>query len=543
MGDVSKRDSKRGSKPPSEPGTPQRSGGDSDIRNPSRDRIPTLVEAGEVSAAADAELRLVKLGRALGNNYTLVSFVAAGGMGAVYLAMDEVEKRLVAIKVVATDGFTAPHRDLNLRFAAEMVGLSRVRDPNVVRIYDYGGEGNSTVPFYMVMEYLQGPDLAKYIDMNTSIRVNTRLTCKNGRVVDFYALKLDEALKLFRPIASGVGGIHKAGMVHRDLKPSNVVIEIDPTTGEVRPVVIDFGLVKLSPGDNTDEGFTSVDLPQTASGVIQGTVAYMCYQQVRGERIKSTDFHVDTYSLACMFYEMLTGFVPYVDILYEERGSGHTGDVSSDLLAWVGLHGNLRPLLPVHKIRPELPKWLDPFFQKALSRSAAMRFQSIDEMLRAIDDGIESERKEQERLEAANRTTVELGGKRDRRNRLLLVGAVGVVTAALSTLGMVWIAEQIQGRRSSHVDAGQALPPPMASYAHDAPSITDVTPEVPEDVAPPADTGTDTADAGGAPVPATPLFVHRPRSRVIRRRVPRCGDINPATGTFVPCGRHGLSRP
>lgn len=199
------------------------------------------------------------LGRRLGA-YRLVERLGAGGMAAVYRALDEEtleEREPVAVKVL----HGRPSRDAEERFRREAMVCSRLNHPNLVRILDAGDQDGV---LYLAMELVRGQTL-------------------RGRRA---------SRAVVQEIFAGVGAAHSLGIVHRDLKPDNIMI-----TAQGRVVVMDFGLARRD------------DLVRaTATGGVIGTPAYMAPEQIRGEEV---DARADQYSLGVMLYEMLAGALPF----------------------------------------------------------------------------------------------------------------------------------------------------------------------------------------------------------------------------------------
>jgi serine/threonine protein kinase len=197
--------------------------------------------------------------------YRVVSFIAAGGMGAVYRAHDPRTGRDVAIKV-------ASHH-FNQRFTREVHAVAALNHPNICTLFDVGEN-------YLVMELVEGPTLADRIQQG--------------------AIPIDEALAIAQQIADALEAAHEKGIVHRDLKPGNIKLKTD---GSVK--VLDFGLAKSgdTPTVNSPDSPT-ISMAETAAGVILGTAAYMSPEQARG---KNVDKRADIWAFGVVLYEMLAG--------------------------------------------------------------------------------------------------------------------------------------------------------------------------------------------------------------------------------------------
>jgi predicted Ser/Thr protein kinase len=201
------------------------------------------------------------------HGYRIERVLGRGGMGVVYLAVDEeLDGQQVALKIVAR-----PHAGTAgiERLRKEVRLAQRVTHPGVCRIYDLE---NADDTWMIKMEYVAGETLAQRL--------------RRG------ACAVPEILRIAREIVEALGAAHRQGVVHRDLKPQNVMIEAD--TGRV--VLMDFGIAH------------QVEVTaDTAEGAI-GTPAYMAPEQVRAQR---SDGRTDLYALGCVLYEMLVGDVPF----------------------------------------------------------------------------------------------------------------------------------------------------------------------------------------------------------------------------------------
>ncbi|HEY7286402.1 MAG TPA: protein kinase [Vicinamibacterales bacterium] len=194
--------------------------------------------------------------------------VGAGGLGEVFRARDSRLHRDVAIKVLSRAGPEAVRR-----FTSEAQAASALNHPNIVTVYDVGVHDD--VP-YIVSELVDGASLRGLL----------------GRA----PLPVREVLDLAVQMAEGLAAAHAAGIVHRDFKPENVMV-----TREGRVKILDFGLAQVG----SREGLSApLDVTQTLTGVIVGTVPYMSPEQARGANV---DFRTDQFSFGLTVYELLTG--------------------------------------------------------------------------------------------------------------------------------------------------------------------------------------------------------------------------------------------
>ena len=206
------------------------------------------------------------------SGYRVDELIGRGGMGLVYRATNVALDRIYALKVLApTLSQDAKFRE---RFTREMRIAASLHHPNVVGIH-YAGEHDGIV--FFVMDLVMGTDLRQVL-------------VKHG------AREPARAVELLSQVGSALDAAHGAGLVHRDVKPANILIE--RPDGEGQAYLTDFGLAKRPD--------TPSDL--TATGLVVGTIDYMAPEQITGGRV---DACTDIYALGCVFFQMLTGKVPY----------------------------------------------------------------------------------------------------------------------------------------------------------------------------------------------------------------------------------------
>ncbi len=268
----------------------------------------------------------MKPGELVQNRFEIVSRAGAGGMGVVYRALDRLTRTTVALKVVHDTG------EHDGRFDREIRVLSQLSHPAVVRFVAHGVTPASE-PF-LAMEWLEGEDLAQ------------RLTREGVDAV--------ETTQLARRVADALRAAHAMGIFHRDLKPSNIFLPRGETTSAK---LLDFGIAHVA----------SATRAMTATGAMLGSVGYMAPEQVRGE--KTIDARTDVYSLGCVMFECLAGRRAF------------EGDHPVSILVQA-LHDR-PPLLAT--LRPDLPLALTELVDRMLSRKAAERPASADEVIAALD--------------------------------------------------------------------------------------------------------------------------------------------------------------
>ncbi len=251
--------------------------------------------------------------------YRLERILGEGGMGTVYLAVDERLGREVALKVIQPERFEEP--GMRVRFEREANAVARIQHPGVVDLHDSGELPDGAV--YLVMERLVGRDLATVL-------------AADGRGTPA------QVASLVSQAASALAAAHASGVVHRDVKPANLFLV--PSGAGFRVKVLDFGLAKpLGPDDAL-----------TRTGMLVGTPAYMAPEQVNGQRVTPA---TDLYSLAAVGWEALTG-----RRLIEAAG---LGDIFTAISSGV-------PPAP-SALREGLPKEVDAAFLAGLARDPATR--------------------------------------------------------------------------------------------------------------------------------------------------------------------------
>ena len=213
---------------------------------------------------------VLEAGQVLAQRYRVQRLLGKGGMGAVYLADDEVLGELVALKVISS-AFANDEAAMIARFRREAAAARKVSSPSVIRIHDLGEARPGLL--YLSMEYFAGRTLAEVI-------------AQRGVV------PLKDVQDILGQVATGLDAAHHAGVIHRDLKPSNVLVG---ERGAVK--IIDFGLATTMAGDGL-----------TATGAILGTPHYMAPEQVRG---KPVDARTDIYSLGALAYHLVCGRPPF----------------------------------------------------------------------------------------------------------------------------------------------------------------------------------------------------------------------------------------
>ncbi|MBV8693946.1 MAG: protein kinase [Ktedonobacteraceae bacterium] len=266
------------------------------------------------------------IGRVIGGRYKLIDERGRGNFATVYIARDLENNRIRAVKVMhlelSNDG------ELIARFEREADILLNLQNPHVVRIVDFGNDGNM---HYIVMDYIDGQSLKYYM-------------------ITDGPMELLRALDYTIQIVDGLEAAYKQQVVHRDIKPQNILID---SQGVVK--ITDFGLAR------------GRDTPTlTQSNVFMGTAYYISPEQAENGR--AADTRSDLYSVATVLFEMLTGHPPY------------QGETAVDIVI---KHMNERVPL-ICRLRTGLPAEMDSFMQKALAKSPADRYATPQEFIVAL---------------------------------------------------------------------------------------------------------------------------------------------------------------
>jgi eukaryotic-like serine/threonine-protein kinase len=265
---------------------------------------------------------------ALVGPYRIDELIGSGGMGIVYRARDTRLERNVAIKVIPAR-ISSPVLETALLREAQLT--SSLSHPGIVTIYDILFHGGSTC---IVMEFVQGQQLQQLIPEG--------------------GLAIDRALSMATLIGNAIAAAHTAGVVHRDLKPANILVRDD---GQIR--ILDFGLAKVSRPFSPDAETQAMSI---FGGLTVGTLGYMAPEQARGEDV---DERADIFSFGVIFYQLLTGRLPF-------RG------INAVALLQAMQMGEPDPM---RDARPEIPAPLETVTRRALAKKAADRYQTIREML------------------------------------------------------------------------------------------------------------------------------------------------------------------
>jgi eukaryotic-like serine/threonine-protein kinase len=270
--------------------------------------------------------KTLPVGFEIGSRYKVVGFLGRGGMGAVYRVHDNELNRDVALKLIRAD----LEEDQNVidRFKREIHLSSLVTHRNVLRVYDLG---ESDGVKYLTMQLVEGDDLSHAMRGSNT-------------------MPLERATNIFRQICLGLAAAHEQSVIHRDLKPQNIMIGKDDHV-----YLTDFGLARTS------------DQPGlTASGAVIGTPDFMSPEQVRGDHV---DIRSDIYSLGIIFFQMLTGHLPF------------QGRSTYEVMMQRVQH----EAPTARSLNPVIPERISRIIEKCMATRAAARYASVQEILQDLD--------------------------------------------------------------------------------------------------------------------------------------------------------------
>lgn len=276
---------------------------------------------------ADVQELATRLDTHLGERYTVVRELGAGGMATVFLATDEKHGRNVALKVLRPE---LAHDVGAERFLREIQIEARLQHVNILPLHDSGEAGGFV---YYVMPYVEGESLRDRLDREKQLPVR-------------------EALRITREIGGALAYAHQHGVIHRDVKPENILLS------DGHAVLADFGIARAIGAAGGER--------VTRSGHSVGTPTYMSPEQAGGET--ELDGRSDIYSLGCVLYEMLAGEPPF------------GGRTAQSILA----KHVLEPPPSIDILRPSAPSPIKTAIETALAKTPADRFQSIGELMAAL---------------------------------------------------------------------------------------------------------------------------------------------------------------
>jgi serine/threonine-protein kinase len=273
-------------------------------------------------------------GAVLNGKWRLLRLLGEGGMGAVFAAEGLHGEGQRAIKLLHPEFVNEPQ--VLQRFFAEAYAAQHLEHPNVAKIYEHAQAEDGTP--YLVMELLAGIALSEYVQPERPINAQAAAPIVYG-------------------VLQALMAAHAQSIVHRDLKPDNIYLVPD-AAGRYNVKVLDFGIAKVM---DAAGGMGS----KTRTGVMLGTPGYMSPEQIKNS--KAVDPRSDLWSVGVMFYEMITGKEAF--------------DAPNDFARLTAVL--TQEPKPISTVAPALAGWQE-FFSRAIARDPAKRFQSADEMARAL---------------------------------------------------------------------------------------------------------------------------------------------------------------
>ncbi|QGX46517.1 Stk1 family PASTA domain-containing Ser/Thr kinase [Streptococcus equinus] len=283
---------------------------------------------------------MIQIGKLFAGRYRILKSIGRGGMADVYLAKDLIlDNEEVAIKVLRTNYQT--DQIAVARFQREARAMAELNHPNIVSIRDIGEEDGQQ---FLVMEYVDGSDLKKYIQ-------------------DHAPLSNNEVVRIMEEVLSAMTLAHQQGIVHRDLKPQNILLTKDGTVK-----VTDFGIAVA---------FAETSLTQTNS--MLGSVHYLSPEQARGSK---ATVQSDIYAMGIMLFEMLTGHIPY----------------DGDSAVTIALQHFQKPLPSIIDENKNVPQALENVVIKATAKRLSDRYASTFEMSRDLMTALSYNRSRERKL-------------------------------------------------------------------------------------------------------------------------------------------------
>lgn len=342
------------------------------------------------------------IGKIFNNRYQIVEKLGAGGTAIVYRGQDMLLNRAVTIKILREEFVN--NSELVRRFRHEAQAVASLSHSNIVSVYDVGYEESM---HYIVMEFVEGESLKEYIKRKGPLR-------------------LSEACNIITQILAGVQHAHEHGIVHRDIKPHNILLGVDG-----RAKVTDFGIAV---------GMSDVTMTYNSTTRIMGSVHYISPEQVQGQ--SATD-RSDIYSCGVVFYEMLTGRVPY---------QGET-PIS---IAMQHVQGEL--ILP-NQVNPQVPASISYVVTRAMRRNPDTRYESAAEMADAVRSAYQSVQEGEG--DQATEITLSMKGPLKRKkddaagarsaseakgSRRFGPGRIALLALAVALVGLIiWMSTQLTG--------------------------------------------------------------------------------------------------
>lgn len=282
---------------------------------------------------------MITKGQRINDRYEIIKSIGEGGMANVYLAIDVILDRKVAIKILRGD--LANDEKFIRRFQREALAASSLSHPNIVEMYDVGEDNGN---YYIVMEYVEG-------------RTLKQLLKKRGH------LTVGEAVDIMLQLTDGMMHAHDSYIIHRDLKPQNIMIQ---ENGQIK--ITDFGIAMA---------LNSTQLTQTNS--VMGSVHYLPPEQASG---KGSTIKSDIYSMGILFYELLTGVLPF----------------KGENAVEIALKQMKEAIPSVRKQNPNIPQSVENIVIKATAKNPKNRYNDVREMYNELKTCLNDDKKDVDRV-------------------------------------------------------------------------------------------------------------------------------------------------
>jgi serine/threonine protein kinase len=318
-------------------------------RLPNTDRGPVIARSlVEIGALTRFQAERLLAGRTAGfllGQYKILDLLGRGGMGRVFMAEHQTMRRIVALKVLASELLrTERAQELFLR---EVRVIAKLTHPNIVTAFDANEVGGR---FFLVLEYIDGPNLEQLVRKQGPLAV--------GLACDYV-----------RQVAGGLQCAHARGMVHRDLKPANLLLQRRGFSTDAPGLVkiSDLGLARLHLLQADPVSEQAVGTILTHGNTVMGTPDFLSPEQARN--LHNADIRSDVYSLGCTFYFLLTGQVPFPGGQPMEKLMRHNSEQAA----------------PVNKFRASVPAPVLAILDKMMAKRPKERYQTPAELLAALE--------------------------------------------------------------------------------------------------------------------------------------------------------------
>lgn len=327
----------------------------------------------------------------IAKRYEVVKLIGQGGMADVYLAFDILLERNVAIKILRNE--LSNDAVSLLRFKHEAVAVSKLSHANIIEIYDIGEYDSRQ---YIVMEYVDGKTLKDLI-------------------VERGGLYKEEVIYIMKQLVSAVAEAHRNQIIHRDIKPQNILVKSD---GSV--IITDFGIALAQNA-----------LHLTQKETVMGSVHYLAPELARGE---TATYQSDIYALGIVFYELLTGSVPF----------------KGDTAIQIAMKHINEPMPSIREYNPSIPQSVENTIIKSTYKNKDLRYHSAEEMLEGLETVLSEDRLDETKLtevivpqEHAETKVIESidhvkDKKKDKKKKQIIIAIVSVFLV-LSAVGVYFL--------------------------------------------------------------------------------------------------------